>query len=216
MGLTATQAEFCRTTARMIELARAGMPPYQIARELGVTSGIVRSRLSRARRPKPPKLRADIWPAEQLAELTRMNDLGFSARKIGSQLGLSRNAVLGKLYRLRGRTARPKPERKEGARRSRKIGERQNPISTRAAPVPEMPPVLTAEGIHYTTLTIGRGMCRFPYDGPDGGFIYCAHPVKHEGDSWCAFHLGVCFRLSMKPSDQRRIENRPSTLAVAA
>lgn len=54
------------------------------------------------------------WTPERIDELTRLWDEGQSASAIGKQLGISKNAVVGKAHRLK-LAARPSPIRKQEA-----------------------------------------------------------------------------------------------------
>ncbi|WP_022729325.1 GcrA family cell cycle regulator [Fodinicurvata sediminis] len=54
------------------------------------------------------------WTPERIEELTRLWDEGQSASAIGKQLGISKNAVVGKAHRLK-LAARPSPIRKQEA-----------------------------------------------------------------------------------------------------
>ena len=41
------------------------------------------------------------WPQERVSRLIKLWNKGVNARECASQLGVTRNAVLGKLYRIR-------------------------------------------------------------------------------------------------------------------
>jgi GcrA cell cycle regulator len=49
-----------------------------------------------------------VWTPEKIEELTRLWSEGLSITQIGKQLGLTRNAVVGKAHRL-GLSKRPSP-----------------------------------------------------------------------------------------------------------
>jgi GcrA cell cycle regulator len=55
------------------------------------------------------------WTPERVAELTRLWDEGLPAAEIGRRLGLTKNAVIGKVHRIalspRVITERPEPRR---------------------------------------------------------------------------------------------------------
>ena len=70
------------------------------------------------------------WPAEREAELRRLKAQGLSASEIGRRLGVSRSAVLGRLFRL-GLCAPTKPDAvRRGAPR---------PLPTGRPPAPTSP-----------------------------------------------------------------------------
>ena len=51
------------------------------------------------------------WTEERIEDLRRLWDAGYSASAIGKQIGMSKNAVIGKAHRL-GLRARPSPIRR--------------------------------------------------------------------------------------------------------
>lgn len=54
--------------------------------------------------------RADLWTPEDEQELARLWDLGFTGSQIGARLGKTRNAIIGKVNRMKiNRNARPSP-----------------------------------------------------------------------------------------------------------
>jgi hypothetical protein len=46
------------------------------------------------------------WPEEKVAQLVFLHETGLSARAIGAQLGMSKNAVIGRLHRVSTRAKR--------------------------------------------------------------------------------------------------------------
>jgi len=50
------------------------------------------------------------WSAARTRKMTRLADQGMSASEIAEALGLTRNQVLGKMYRLGCKTKNPPPQ----------------------------------------------------------------------------------------------------------
>lgn len=145
---------------------------------------------------------------------------GWSANEIARELGgVSRNAVIGKVHRLRlnGRIAPARPSRRVV---------RQPPACTRIhtppprarAPVAKPPRTtavealapLAVEGARVGVLTLGPGMCRYPIGDPkEPGFGFCARAVEGV-DVYCAAHALVCRARApprpVKPLDLRRLD----------
>lgn len=138
---------------------------------------------------------APTWPEDRVETLKRLWRDGLSASVIGRRLGVSRNAVLGKIHRLglsnRGmvRTARPVVPKVPRPRRP--------PAPPRVAALPSWPPPAAIENI-------GRGLvarleaipahgCHFPMGDPKSeDFAFCGRPVRR--DPYCDEHRRVAYR----------------------
>jgi hypothetical protein len=110
------------------------------------------------------------WTAAAVETLKQLRDARWSCGEIAAHFGLSRGAVSGKLWRLGGQTARPRP-------RVRVKVVKRPP----AAIVCEAPP----EGA-VDFLDLEDGHCRYPYGG--GPFTFCGMP-RRDGSSYCAAHF---------------------------
>ncbi len=75
---------------------------------------------------KPAGKRGETWTADRLARLEELWKAGETAQAIADQLGVSRSAVMGKLFRLGNavekRRARKKPGNKGGKEPGKKRG----------------------------------------------------------------------------------------------
>jgi GcrA cell cycle regulator len=110
------------------------------------------------------------WTADHIARAQAMWLAGRSAAAIGTALGLTRNAVIGKLSRLgvaRGEAGEPaRPAVLEKMRKPR-------------APKAELAP--TAD-----LMALGPHMCRWPIGEPGAaGFGFCGRPAE---ESFCPAH----------------------------
>lgn len=101
-------------TARLEELAAAGMPRGEIAVDLSCSREAVKSKLRRLSagrsltepnpKPQPPVVPfaggSAFWSDDRIAWMTDAYTAGASTGKIARELGCTRNSVIGKLHRL--------------------------------------------------------------------------------------------------------------------
>ena len=119
------------------------------------------------------------WSWELTGQLRALHAIGFSYREIGRQIGKSRNAVLGKAYRL-GLAARPVPPA-EGPR-------------LRARPVAASPPVPSPRSLRCLIGELDNSRCHFPlWDEPNEPRFYCGAPAECDGP-YCEFHMRLVSR----------------------
>ena len=133
-----------------------------------------------------------VWTDDRIKRLRTLWLEGRTADVISQELGcgISRSAVLGKVYRLglsAGRTAKtprasvPKP---------RTI--RRAAVQALPREVPSLSPDERQCGTR-TILSVGRGDCRWPLGDPaQPGFSLCGCPVARG--SFCAVHAKVAYR----------------------
>ena len=148
-----------------------GRGPRHLAPELGRTPKAI-SRRARmfgllARGYRPPHK----WTAEQTARLLELAEQGYSAGLVAEKLGFSRNAIVGRMFRLGkdfGRSSKYKPR----------------------APAP--PPPLP--GDLKPLIALGPHDCRYPFgDLGEEGFGFCGAPVR-PGTSYCPAHAAICMQ----------------------
>ena len=130
---------------------------------------------------------------ETLARLWRAGDL--SAAIIARRLGVTRNAVLGKIHRLglstpRATRSTPKPPR---PRRPRPVRFSTAP----PAPTPKRPPsgalAETGPGLVARFEDLPRGACHWPVGDPKApDFAFCGRPAGTG--PYCAAHAAVAYR----------------------
>lgn len=139
-----------------------------------------------------------MWTDERVVTLKTLWADGLSAREIAGQLGgLTRNAVIGKVYRLglsgsgggasqprRVRTARvARPPRPRSARPK---PQPPTPAAPRVvAPVAEVP---EGPGLVASVLQLRAHVCRWPIGDPKSAdFSFCGHPAQNGGP-YCPGH----------------------------
>jgi GcrA cell cycle regulator len=142
------------------------------------------------------------WTAERVALLRDRINAGFSCAQIAAEIGLSRNAVIGKATRLgflgqRARSrhvVRPRvPPRKRGPQHTsqqrtlRVLWAQQQPS---CAEVPE------TDATRCSLLELKEWHCRWPIGDPTAkGFGFCGNnPV--QGLPYCAAHARIGYRPS--------------------
>jgi GcrA cell cycle regulator len=148
------------------------------------------------------------WTAERVELLRNRFEAGLSCREIADDIGVSRNAVIGKLSRLNltreksGDSSRP--PRKDAAKGPRpKMVPRIQYQMLRALYAEPQP--AADEAIHHghrcSLLELSEQRCRWPISTPGAeDFCFCGNtPV--EGLPYCAGHT----RLAYRPGSRQRV-----------
>jgi GcrA cell cycle regulator len=149
------------------------------------------------------------WNSERVAALKRGFDAGLSCSLIAREIGVSRNAVIGKMNRMgltrpkdaiirqlrEARPARPKiPAAWRTARRHPTVATQQEMLRVafpEPAPRAEEIPI---NGRGCTLLELGQERCRWPISSPGAeDFCFCGNaPVK--GLPYCPGHARMAYR----------------------
>ena len=142
----------------------------------------------------------NAWSIERTDELKALWAKGFSASHIASELGgLTRNAVLGKLHRMKV-AARPKglPKPKQKRRRAAPRPKQPRPFDLLMAepelielPFDQSPDAITIAGL-------GDETCRWPLGQPAHDMLYCGSQ-RHAPFSYCTRHAQIAY----KPAKRR-------------
>lgn len=138
------------------------------------------------------------WSDDRVDMLKKMAGDGMSATQIARELGqVTRNGVLGKLFRLKIPLAGKSAEKRAPARKGRN-GHIARKISTRfedAATDPkgiELPPDSSVDAIPF--MDARAGQCRYPLGDPSShDFRFCGSAV-FDGHSWCPRHCQIVYR----------------------
>jgi GcrA cell cycle regulator len=144
------------------------------------------------------------WTTERVELLKTHFDAGLSCREIAASIGVSRNAVIGKLSRLgltRGEfNAEPRLPKKKRAAKStprlqfqmlRKVYENGEPVL--------VAPVVSEHRCSLFELSEQR--CRWPISTPGAeDFCFCGN-TPLEGAPYCAGHT----RLAYRPGSRQRV-----------
>ena len=166
----------------------------------------------------------EIWPAWKVELLRELWQQGVTARKIAAQLGITRNAVVGKRWRL-GMARRCEPQQKQSAairrakrntrdreqRAERRERVKQRLVAERRPPTPPRD-ISMIDTKHIKSLGIPLENLRWngtrPSNcraivSPDKAEItlYCGLP-NWEGESYCAGHCLLFFN-KFNPNNMR-------------
>jgi len=137
---------------------------------------------------------ASAWTDDRVDRLKTLWHEGRTAEQIAAELqnGITRSAVLGKVYRMglsAGRPDRPVARKPHAAGAPRAAAE--PPARSRGARA-EPPPVPEPPSGGVSLLAIRRGQCRWPYGDPRSGVSFCGRPVARG--AFCAGHAEVGYR----------------------
>ena len=138
------------------------------------------------------------WSDDRIERLKKLWANGMSGSWVAAALGVSRNAVLGKVHRLglmgtKPRRAPKSPEELVAARKLRAARSNDTRLGRRrearlANPIPAKPArPLVCEAVeprHVDLLDLEPGDCRWAYG--EGPYTFCATPKFHG--SYCATH----------------------------
>jgi GcrA cell cycle regulator len=149
------------------------------------------------------------WTAERVELLKSRFEAGLSCREIADDIGVSRNAVIGKLSRLNLTRAKNggarRPAQKDAAKRHRPKTLPRLQYQMLQALYAEPQPAADDEPIHdghcCSLLELSEQRCRWPISTPGAeDFCFCGNtPV--EGLPYCAGHT----RLAYRPGSRQRV-----------
>ena len=146
------------------------------------------------------------WTTDRVELLKNHFEAGLTCREIAASIGVSRNAVIGKLARLqltRGPArAEPRPT-KEARERSRKSIPRLQyqvlqAVYENALPLQEEP---IASERRCSLLELSNETCRWPISTPGAeDFCFCGN-TPADGMPYCSGH----YRLAYRPGSRQRV-----------
>jgi GcrA cell cycle regulator len=158
------------------------------------------------------EMRSDSWTVERVKLLKKLWSEGATAAVIGARLGgISRSAVMGKVFRLRSAKA-------AGAASTRLCAEAVNTPACRRRSQPRIrpaPPPPAAMTQHKTLLELTNVTCRWPHGRPGTGrFFFCGVPVADlEGRiPYCARHMQRAYGTSTTVAENVRTSALPASL----
>ncbi|RTM14044.1 MAG: GcrA-like regulator [Bradyrhizobiaceae bacterium] len=146
------------------------------------------------------------WTDERIELLKQHFEAGLSCREIAADIGVSRNAVIGKLSRLnltRGRTNDDRKVQDRPARAPRTVPRLQYEMLATIyggtdAPVVKGP---IDEANRCSLLELSENRCRWPISTPGAeDFCFCGNSAP-DGQPYCAGHS----RLAYRPNGRARV-----------
>jgi GcrA cell cycle regulator len=136
------------------------------------------------------------WTTERVVLLKNYVNAGLSCAQIAQEIGVSRNAVIGKINRLglsRGRSAVTSRPREGASTRTPRVLTQRRALQALFASEPVVEDVVSAEPC--SLLDLGPGKCRWPIGGVGiSNFTFCGNTTA--AGSYCAGHARKAYRLS--------------------
>ena len=139
------------------------------------------------------------WTEERVALLKARVDAGLTCAQIAREIGVSRNAVIGKLSRLGLSRVKGVPAGQPGRtvpkmpRPRIVIQQRTSPLALTTRQLPLAQPVVDS-GPRRSLLELAQGHCRWPLSEPGAAdFGFCGKE-QVEGLSYCAAHARMAYR----------------------
>ena len=163
------------------------------------------------------------WSSERIELLKRCFHAGLSCSQIAREIGVTRNAVIGKMNRLglsrprdvigrqlerrrAARPAHPKTPRTWRPKRPRLniFAQHEMLIAAFPGPQPHGEDIPIYNGRGCTLLELSQGKCRWPISNPGAeDFCFCGNePVK--GLPYCLGHARIAYRPTAIAADGRR------------
>lgn len=128
------------------------------------------------------------WTPEKIKQLKKLWAKGKSTVEIGRELGISKNAVVGKVHRL-------------------ELDARPSPIKKTVAPTPKAQKAKPSNNKGYMTLLdLKLNSCRWPIGEPkDADFHFCGKDTV-TGKPYCAEHCKVAYTSLKELANQNKNE----------
>ena len=142
------------------------------------------------------------WTPERIEQLRNCVSSGLSCSQIAAEIGVTRNAVIGKIHRLglsSGRPAAPARSCPPRARRPRHSPQRQY-LRLMFAQAPgvageDAEPAAVEIMQRCSLLELAPNKCRWPLGDPCAAdFAYCGNEAV-AGFSYCAGHARMAYRV---------------------
>jgi GcrA cell cycle regulator len=152
----------------------------------------------------------ETWTTDRVERLKNCLDAGFSCAEIAREIGVTRNAVIGKISRLKLTRVKDamagRRERRLAAsvQRPRIVTQHQILMALRTAPEPTAQELAAANAHRCSLMELGHGKCRWPISEPGADdFCFCGDaPV--EGLPYCATHSRIAYHAAARGRSARR------------
>jgi len=145
------------------------------------------------------------WTAERIAQLKSCFAAGLSCSQIADEIGVSRNAVIGKLNRLQlGRRKRVAAQPRARKPSLRLVTQHEILSALRAAPPPVAEEVLVPDECRCSLVELSEGKCRWPISDPGRrDFGFCGGKAV-DGLPYCAAHARIAYQPAAGQRSARR------------
>jgi GcrA cell cycle regulator len=156
-------------------------------------------------------MRRALWDGRRIGALKRLWADGETAGAIAKELGLSRSAVLGKIFRLRleaGAAGERAAAKSKDAARQARAGRtaaagaplrRRGAGATANAELPRPP----TNAARKSLLELTNSCCRWPYgELGKGNYLFCGAPgaALDDGIPYCARHMRRAYIIAPMPA----------------
>lgn len=156
------------------------------------------------------------WTDEKIEDLKKLWAKGLSTAEIGRELGVSKNAVVGKSHRL-GLKPRPSPisgksAESTAAAPAAKAAAAAAPAKPKAAKPAKAKPAEKIGDI----IDLGPQMCRWPFGDPgDEDFHFCGRQVA-PSKPYCPEHCAVAYVTKSNSRDRSSSSSSSSASSSAS
>jgi len=142
------------------------------------------------------------WTAERVAQLKSCIKAGLSCSQTAAEIGVTRNAVIGKLNRLglsRPKEASanaPAPKRSAWRKRSaaRVLARQRILLELALSAEPCAAPIAIDDGRGCSLLELAPGRCRWPINEPGAAdFCFCGN-IQVAGLPYCLGHARLAYK----------------------
>jgi GcrA cell cycle regulator len=141
------------------------------------------------------------WTTERIEQLRNCVVTGLTCSQIAAEIGVTRNAVIGKIHRLGLAPARPAGGSPNACAPRARRNPRRRLLRLVGA---EAPSIIADEGAEpvpiesaqpCSLLEISRDKCHWPLGDPhDAGFAFCGNDAV-TGFSYCVGHARMAYRI---------------------
>jgi GcrA cell cycle regulator len=140
------------------------------------------------------------WTTERIALLKNLISAGLTCAQIAQEIGVSRNAVIGKLNRLglsRSRTSPGIAPGRRDTRNNHNMGTKRRVLRALWAPAHVAPAEAPGDSIaRCSLLELKEWHCRWPVGDPHSeDFGFCGNKPL-DGFPYCAAHARIAYRPS--------------------
>ena len=144
-----------------------------------------------------------FWTDEKVEELRKLWDKGLTANEIAKVLGVTKNAIVGKVHRLCLK-ARPSPIKPKGEETDAEIAKSEDivveeieeteiEVLPEAVAEPEVSVSQSETGAKIRLVDLDSHTCRWPIGDPrDEDFGFCGKKVR-TGQTYCDEHAAMAY-----------------------
>jgi len=155
-------------------------------------------------------------------QIIELWEAGYTGQQIGKELSMTRNAVMGRIYRLRRMSQMDyghkkkldRPEIKEVVKPAKKL-ELPNAPPRKISQVLVLPASMVRRGLikparkgpGYTLMELKSGMCKYSISGDHvSEYLFCGARVKQG--AYCDHHHSICYMPS-RPRERGKSSSKP-------